>query len=76
MSEPDLFRYVMQSFQNFGQAVTSEVAQSTADRETFGDAELAVKDGRCPPEPEDLAVAMVSAWGKIDFRPLQEIVDR
>ena len=60
-SEAELYQYVMQSFQDFEHTVASKVVHSTA-----GD----------PSDSQVLAGAMVSAWAKIDFEPLEEVVDR
>lgn len=66
----------MQSYHILGQAVTSKVVQNAADRGIVGGAEPAGTGTGGPPDPQDLADAMVSVWGKIAFGPLEEIVDR
>ena len=75
-SEPEVYRYVIQSYLGFGQAVASKVMQNAAELGTLDDAEQA---GGCtggPPDPQDLADAMVSVWGKLNFGPLEEMVNR
>ena len=74
--EAELYRYVMQSFQLFEQTVASKVMQSTAHRVTLGDAESAGETTEGPPDPQELADAMVSAWATIHFEALEEVVDR
>jgi len=75
-SEPEVYRYVMQSLHLFEHAVASEVVQRAADRGRLGGAEPAGEVADCPPDPQDLADAMVATWGKVDFGPLEDIVDR
>ena len=65
----------MRSFHVFGQAVTSAVVRSTTDCRTGG-AEITAEGAGGPTEPEQVANAMASAWGKIDFEPLEEVVER
>ena len=67
----------MQSLKLFEQAVASEVVRNAEGRgSTSSDAEPADEVACDPPDPQDIADAMVSAWGKVDFGPLEEIVDR
>lgn len=73
-TEPELYRYVMQSINVFEQAVASEMAIAVADCGTFGGAEHAVAEGE--PGPQELADAIVSVWDKVSFAPLEDIVDR
>lgn len=75
-SEAELYRFVAQSFHVFEQTVASKFVQSTADRGTLGSAEVTSETAGDPSDPQDLADAMASAWAKIDFESLEEIVDR
>ncbi len=74
--EPELYRYVMQSFQIFGQAVSSNLARNIEDRETVGGAAPTGENSEPNFEPQAVADAMASAWDKINFRPLEEIAER
>lgn len=74
-SEPEVYRFVMQSLHYFEHAVATKLMQGVAGRETCGGAEP-TGAGACGPGPQDLADAMVSVWHSIDFGPLEEIVDR
>jgi len=66
----------MQSLHLFEQAVASEVVRRAADRGSSGGTEPTGPVANCPPDAQDLADAMVAAWGKVDFAPLEEVVDR
>ena len=66
----------MQSYHDFGQAVSSKVMQKTADRVTVGGAEPVGETTESTFDPQIVADAMLSAWGKLNFGPLEEIVDR
>lgn len=66
----------MQSLHLFERAVASEVIQRAADRERLGRAERAGEVADCLPDPQEVADAMVATWGKVNFGPLEEIVDR
>ena len=50
--------------------------QKTADRVTVGGAEPVGEDTESAFDPQIVADAMLSAWGKLNFGPLEEIVDR
>lgn len=74
--EPEMYRYVMQSYQFFEQVVASKMVPSAADRGSLGGAEPAGQGTRDPPDPQDLADAMGAAWDVVDFGPLEELVER
>jgi len=88
-SEAEVYRYVMRSFKAFEQAVAARMVEGAVDcGPPVGNDKPADDDVTGPSDPRfqslrllpgfdhQLADAMVSVWGKIDFGPLEEIVNR
>ena len=50
--------------------------RGTCHSATSGGAEPAGELAGRPSDPQDLADAMLSVWGTLNFGPLEEIVDR